>query len=94
MTIDGEGGILPSAQWLHKYGGSLPSPAGGIGDNHNWSQSWKLHLPAKIKILRWRILHGLLPCRGEQANRRFGCPMRSEGCEDIKHLIFIRRRAM
>jgi hypothetical protein len=58
---------------------------------------WNLNVPAKIKIFGWRVLHGLLPCRVILANRHIensgSCPGCNEGCEDIKHLLFLRKRA-
>ena len=55
------------------------------------------NVPAKIKIFGWRVLHGLIPCRGILANRRIdnssSCPACHEGCEDIKHVLFTCSRA-
>jgi len=71
--------------------------ASGVGDEKVWSKLWKLDVPAKINIFGWRVLHGLLPCRGILANRHIGnlgsCPASQEGCEDIKHVLFTCNRA-
>jgi len=85
-------------QWLHKFGANeLIQQAGSAGDERVWANLWKLKVPAKIKIFGWRVLHGLLPCRGILANRHIGnvssCPVCQEGCEDIKHLLFSCNRA-
>jgi len=51
----------------------------------------------QIKIFGWRVLHGLIPCRGILANRHIdnssSCPSCHEGCEDIKHVLFTCNRA-
>ena len=71
--------------------------AGGAGNEEVWSKLWKIDVPAKIKIFGWRVLHGLIPCRGILANRRIdnssSCPACHEGCEDIKHVLFTCSRA-
>ena len=58
---------------------------------------WKLNLSAKIKIFGWRVLHGLVPCIGVLANRHIinsrTCLAYNEACEDIKHLLFMCKRA-
>jgi len=85
-------------QWLHKFGANrVNQQASGVGDEKVWSKLWKLDVPAKINIFGWRVLHGLLPCRGILANRHIGnlgsCPACQEGCEDIKHVLFTCNRA-
>jgi hypothetical protein len=58
---------------------------------------WSLKVPSKIKIFGWRVLHGIIPCRGVLANRHIGnqggCPICSLQCEDIKHMLFNCTRA-
>jgi len=80
-------------QWLHKFRASnAHQQAGGTGEEQVWSKLWNLNIPAKIKIFGWKVLHGLIPCRGILANRHIenisSCPACHEGCEDIKHLLF------
>ena len=80
-------------QWLHKFGdNNVDLNAGSSGGERVWKTLWKLNVPAKIKIFGWRVLHGLLPCRGILANRHIGedssCPICRQGCEDIKHILF------
>ena len=62
--------------------------AGGAGNEEVWSKLWKIDVPAKIKIFGWRVLHGLIPCRGILANRHIErssrCLACHEGCENIK----------
>lgn len=71
--------------------------AGSVGDNQTWKKLWILWLPAKIKIFGWRVLQGLIPCRGVLANKHIGnnssCPLCQQGCEDIKHMMFQCERA-
>ena len=71
--------------------------AGAVGEVEVWSKPWKLNVPAKVKNFGWRVLHGLLPCRDILANRHIensgSCPTCNEGCEDIKHLLFLCKRA-
>jgi ribonuclease HI len=51
-----------------------------------------LEVPTKIKIFGWRVLHGLIPCKGILANRHIenssSCPACQSHCEDIKHALF------
>jgi ribonuclease HI len=80
-------------QWLYKFGENrINEQASGVGDDKVWSQLWKLEVPAKIKIFGWRVLHGLLPCKGVLANRHIdnssSCPACHSNCEDIKHVLF------
>jgi len=80
-------------QWLHKFGENrINEQASGMGDDKVWSQLWKLEVPAKIKIFGWRVLHGLIPCKGILANRHIenssSCPACQSHCEDIKHVLF------
>lgn len=62
-----------------------------------WDKLWKLDLPGKIKIFGWRVLHGMIPCKGVLANKHIGnqgsCPLCPSGCEDIKHMLFTCDRA-
>ena len=50
-----------------------------------------------MKIFGWRVLHGLLPCivilENRHIKRSGSCPTCNEGCEDIKHLLFLCKRA-
>ena len=80
-------------QWLHKFGvNRVTEQASGVGDDKVWSQLWKLQVPAKIKIFGWRVLHGLIPCKGILANRHIdnssACPACHTNCEDIRHDLF------
>jgi len=80
-------------QWLHKFGENrINEQASGMGDDKVWSQLWKLEVPAKIKIFGWRVLHGLIPCKGILANRHIenssSCPTCQSHYEDIKHVLF------
>jgi ribonuclease HI len=63
-----------------------------MGEIEEWKKLWKLNIPSKIKIFGWRALHGMIPCKGVLANRHVGnsssCPVCTEGCEDIKHILF------
>lgn len=65
---------------------------GDTSERQVWANLWKLQIPSKIKILGWRALHGIIPCRGILANRHIGndggCPFGSDGCQDIKHIFF------
>jgi ribonuclease HI len=65
--------------------------------NPVWNKLWSLEIPSKIKIFGWRVLHGMIPCRGVLANRHIGnqggCPICMGGCEDIKHMLFTCARA-
>jgi hypothetical protein len=84
--------------WIHKFGANrVNDQAGGVGDEQVWSKLWKLDVPAIIKIFGWRVLHGLIPCKGILANRHIGnsssCPACHESCEDIKHVLFTCHRA-
>jgi hypothetical protein len=58
---------------------------------------WDLEIPSKIKNFGWRVLHGMIPCRGVLANRHMGnqngCPICFQSCEDIKHALFLCDRA-
>jgi ribonuclease HI len=85
-------------QWLHKFGeNNLIQQAGWSGGETVWTKLWKMNVPVKIKIFGWRILHGLLPCRGVLANKHIGeessCPVCRQGGEDIKHVLFSCERA-
>jgi len=84
-------------QWMHKFGANrLGEHASGVGDEV-WSHLWQLAVPGKIKIFGWRVLHGLIPCRGIFTNRHIenssSCPACHGGCEDTKHLLFTCNRA-
>jgi hypothetical protein len=28
-----------------------------------WKRLWNLHVPRKIKVFGWQVLHGFIPCR-------------------------------
>jgi len=85
-------------QWLHKFRNhQVNQHVSGVDDERVWANLRKLDVPAKIKIFSWRVLHGLIPCRGILANRYIGnigsCPVCQEGCEDIQHMMFLSNRA-
>lgn len=85
-------------QWNHKFGANrVFDQAGGAGCEQVWSKLWSLDVPSKIKIFGWRVLHGLIPCRGILANRHIeensSCPACHESCEDIRHVLFTCYRA-
>ena len=85
-------------QWAHKFGANIVNDlAGGAGDEQVWAKLWKLEVPSKIKIFGWRVLHGLIPCKGILANRHIenssSCPACHSSCEDIKHVLFTCDRA-
>ena len=85
-------------QWIHKFGeNTVNKQAVVVKKVKVWSNLWKLNVPAKVKIFGWRVLHGLLPCKGILANRDIvssrSCPACNVGCEDIKHLLFLCKRA-
>jgi ribonuclease HI len=86
-------------EWEHQFGTRMRR-ADGQGTeviNPVWSTLWSLDVPAKIKKIGWKALHGLVPGRGILANRHIKvsaqCPVCSSGCEDIKHLMFTCKRA-
>ena len=85
------------SQWEYKFERGRTGEASGVGDNPVWDKLWKLDLPGKIKIFGWRVLHGMIPCKGVLANKHIGnqgsCPLCPSGCEDIKHMLFTCDRA-
>jgi hypothetical protein len=86
-------------EWSHIHGGRLTRPDGLGQSSHNlvWEILWKLKVPSKIKIIIWWSLHGIIPGYVILANRHIPllgqCSVRSQGAEDILHLIFTCRRA-
>jgi hypothetical protein len=57
-------------QWLHKFRvNHVNEQVGGVGNDEVWSKLWNLDVLTKIKIFRWRVLHGLIPCQWILANR-------------------------
>jgi ribonuclease HI len=87
------------AEWEYQFGRHNPNvmDIGGSRGDDVWKKLWCLHLPAKIKIFGWRLLHGLIPCYGVLANRHIGtssqCPICKIHCEDILHMTFTCQRA-
>jgi hypothetical protein len=84
--------------WDYKFGRhDRNSDLAEAANKPVWDKLWDLDIPSKIKIFGWRILHGMIPCRGVLANRHIGndgsCPLCSSGCEDIKHVLFTCERA-
>jgi hypothetical protein len=79
-------------EWNHQYGGTLRQAdgQGTMSKNPVWEIVWKLKVPAKIKILSWHALHGLIPGVGVLANRHImvspECPICKQGSKDIMHL--------
>jgi hypothetical protein len=72
-------------QWLHKFGGNITvDQASGVGDEEVWSRLWQLAVPGKIKVFGWRVLHGLLPCRGILANRHIENSSSWPACHDVR----------
>jgi hypothetical protein len=46
-------------QWSHKFRGNfVQEQASSVGDVEVWRNLWNLLVPSKIKIFRWRVLHG------------------------------------
>jgi hypothetical protein len=85
-------------QWDFKFGRSNRNTSiSEAASNTVWDKLWGLEIPSKIKIFGWRVLHGMIPCRGILANRHIGnqggCPLCNEGCEDMKHMLFTCQRA-
>lgn len=80
-------------QWTAKF----DDGASNAVDNGVWKRLWKLSIPGKIKIYGWRILNGLIPCKGILLNRHVvdsvECPLCQSGVEDIKHMMFTCNRA-
>jgi hypothetical protein len=57
-------------QWKMKYGARLNgASSGGASNIQTWKNLWKLHLPGKIRVFRWRSLHGQVPCKSILANK-------------------------
>lgn len=65
--------------------------------NTIWKEIWNLKTPGKTKKVAWKTLNGLLPCYGIHANRHIPfipqCMLGAVGVEDIKHCLFICKRA-
>jgi hypothetical protein len=53
---------------------------------------WNLNVPAKVKNLCWRIMHGVIPLKSILMKRHIGttdvCPVCNLGQEDIMHMLF------
>ena len=80
-------------EWMHQYGGRASRAMQGTSrPNPVWGILWKLNVPAKIKKIGWRLLHGLIPVRAVLANHHIGtngiCPLCKQGPEDTVHLLF------
>lgn len=45
---------------------------GIMGPIRVWKRLWELAIPAMIKKISWRALHGLIPCHGILANKHIG----------------------
>jgi ribonuclease HI len=85
-------------QWDYRFGRKERNQnIAQSASNPVWKKLWNLEVPSKIKIFGWRVLHGIIPCRGVLANRHIGnqggCPICSLQCEDIKHMLFKCTRA-
>jgi hypothetical protein len=86
-------------EWEHQYRIKIGRSDGQGTSMKNpvWDILWKLNLPAKIKKIGWRALHGLIPGVGVLANRHIKvlaqCPICMQGSEDIPHLMFTCHRA-
>ena len=46
-----------------------------------WTHLWKLHIPNKIKVFRWRACQNVLPTRENLTRRRV---IKDDGCECCK----------
>ena len=53
-----------------------------------WSKLWKLHVPNKIKVFRWRVCLDILPTRVNLARRRIVEDDRCEVCSLAKETRF------
>jgi hypothetical protein len=84
--------------WDYKFGRHAQNAdIAEAANNPVWKMLWDLEIPSKIKIFGWRVLHGMIPCRGVLANQHIGnqggCPICFKGCEDINHVLFLCDRA-
>jgi hypothetical protein len=60
--------------------------------NPFWKILWKLDVPAKVKKICWRNMHGILPLKAILLKRHIGtsgvCPLCQSDEEDILHMVF------
>jgi hypothetical protein len=61
-------------------------------NNPIWKILWNLDVPAKVKILCWKIMHGILTLKVILLKRHIGtsgvCPLCQSDEEDILHMVF------
>lgn len=57
-----------------------------------WAALWKLHIPNKIKVFRWRACHNILPTRKNLTKRQIitkdACPICTRCQESALHALW------
>ena len=87
-------------EFAHQYGKqwNRTDGQGSHRENDIWKYIWRMRVPGKIKHFVWKVLRGVLPCRGILAGRHIPtsaqCPICVIGMEDSQHCLFTCQRAL
>ena len=80
------------ARLLSKETNGMEGSSAGQNSGLIWQRLWKLHVPNKIKIFRWRACHDILPTKENLAQRRITgdsvCELCQQGSESGIHVLW------